>query len=241
MSTSIQRSSARFCTRSPGIVSRHSFSFGEHYDPDNIAYGPLLVSNEDLVEVGAGYDNHPHRDAEILTWVLTGSLVHEDSYGNVGVVYPGLAQRMSAGSGIVHAERNDGFRLRPDQLLEPVHFVQMWLRPDVAGTVPGYAAREIDLRDADLDWVPVASGGHHDAAISLGTEAATLWVSRLGPRQERLLPDAARVHVQVVRGDVDLEGGGTLEPGDTARIVGAGGQRLTAVETAPELLVWTFG
>lgn len=240
MSTSIQRSSARFVTRAAGIVSRHSFSFGDHYDPANVGYGPLLVSNEDLVDVGAGYGDHPHRDAEIFTWVLAGSLVHEDSYGNVGVVHPGLAQRMSAGSGIVHAERNDGFRLRPDHIPEPVHFIQMWLRPDVAGTVPGYASREIDLRDTEIGWVPVASGGHPDAAISLGTEGATLWVSRLGPGQPRLLPDGARVHVQVVRGGVELEGGGPLDSGDTARILGAGGQRVTAAEAA-ELLVWTFG
>jgi len=237
--TSIHHSSSRFSTRSEGIVSRHSFSFGAHYDPDNVAYGPLLVSNEDVVEVGAGYGTHPHRDAEILTWVLAGTLVHEDSAGNLGAVHPGLAQRMSAGSGIRHAEWNDPYRIEPGRHAEPVHFVQMWLRPDVSGTVPGYASREIDLRDAALDWVPVASGSHPDAAISLGTQAATLWLSRLAPAQARLLPDAERLHLQVARGAVDLEGAGRLDAGDSARILDAGGQRVTGIAAA-ELLVWTL-
>lgn len=236
---STRPSSSRFVTRTPGIVSRHSFSFGEHYDPDDVGYGPLLVSNEDTVEFGAGYDTHPHRDAEIVTWVLSGSLVHEDSYGNSGLVYPGLAARMSAGSGIVHAERNDAFRVDPHRAPEPVHFVQMWLRPDLPDATPGYAQRELDLRDLDRGWVPVASGGAGEAAISLGTRSATLLVTRFGPGASRVLPDAPRLYVHLARGDVELEGAGRLAAGDTARITGGGGQRVTG-HTAAELLVWAL-
>ena len=85
-------------TRADWATTRHSFSFGEHYDPDNVAFGPVLVNNDDYVRSGAGYADHPHADAEIVTWVLSGSLVHADSTGHRGIVYPGLAQRMSAGS-----------------------------------------------------------------------------------------------------------------------------------------------
>ncbi|MFP5282137.1 MAG: pirin family protein [Actinomycetes bacterium] len=239
-SVEVRRSGSRFVTVAPGLLSRHSFSFGAHYQPDNVAYGPLLVSNEDLLDVGSGYDTHPHRDAEILTWVLAGSLRHQDSHGNTGLVYPGLAQRLSAGSGIRHSERNDGFTLDPGRVAEPVHFIQMWLRPDVAGTTPGYASRELDSRDLAAAWVPVASGGDRDAAISLGTAAASLYVTRLSRDDRRTLPDAPRLHLQVGRGAVDLEGSGTVEAGDTVRIRGGGGQRLRAL-TAAEVLVWTFG
>ena len=94
----------------------------------------------DLVRVGAGYPDHPHRDAEIITWVLSGSLVHEDSRGNSGLIYPGLVQRMSAGSGIVHAERNDAYRIDPTLPAEPVHFIQMWIRPDEPGVASELSA-----------------------------------------------------------------------------------------------------
>ena len=119
----------RAVTTTPWLTSRHSFSFGDHYDPDNTHHGLLLVNNDDIVAPGTGFDTHPHRDMEIVTWVLQGELAHHDSIGNRGVIYPGLAQRMSAGSGILHSEKNDS-------PTEPVHFVQMWVVPDEAGIAP---------------------------------------------------------------------------------------------------------
>ena len=106
----VRRTDDRFKTRIDWLDSKHSFSFGHHRDPDNTHHGLLLVSNDDVVLPGAGFDTHPHRDMEIVTWVLKGSLVHQDSEGNTGVLYPGLAQRMSAGTGILHSERNDSWR-----------------------------------------------------------------------------------------------------------------------------------
>ena len=103
----IRRATQRATTRTPWLDSKHSFSFAEHYDPANTHHGLLLVNNDDVVAPGTGFDTHPHRDMEIVTWVLEGSLVHQDSTGNNGVIYPGLAQRMSAGRGILHSERND--------------------------------------------------------------------------------------------------------------------------------------
>ncbi len=129
----IRRAADRAVTRTSWLQSRHSFSFADHYDPDNTHHGLLLVNNDDLVQPAAGFDTHPHRDMEIVTWVLQGALAHQDSTGNRGVIYPGLAQRMSAGSGILHSEKNES-------VTEPVHFVQMWVIPDEAGHLAGLPA-----------------------------------------------------------------------------------------------------
>src|SRR3954453_10292340 len=124
----VRRAGERFATRLDWLDSKHSFSFGRHYDAGNTHHGVLLVNNDDVVSPGTGFETHPHRDMEIVTWVLAGSLVHQDSTGHAGVIYPGLAQRMSAGRGILHSEKNDA--LVPLQggsaSEEPVHFVQMW-------------------------------------------------------------------------------------------------------------------
>jgi len=135
----IRRADDRFKTKIGWLDSKHSFSFSRHWDPGNTHHGLLLVNNDDIVLPGTGFETHPHRDMEIVTWVLQGSLVHQDSTGHSGVIYPGLAQRMSAGTGILHSEKNDSWTLaggpRHD---EPVHFVQMWVVPDEAGITPGY-------------------------------------------------------------------------------------------------------
>src|SRR3546814_4147314 len=106
-----------------------------------------------------GFGTHPHRDMEIVTWVLQGSLVHQDSEGNKGVIYPGLAQRMSAGTGILHSEKNDAWRVQGGASHDdPVRFIQMWVPPDENGIEPGYEQREIDDADLSGKLVPVASG-----------------------------------------------------------------------------------
>src|ERR1700757_4183938 len=133
----VRRAADRLATKMSWLDSKHSFSFGQHYDPDDTHHGLLLVNNDDIVQPGTGFETHPHRDMEIVTWVLRGSLVHQDSTGNAGVVYPGLAQRMLAGTGILHSEKND-------PRAEPVHFVQMWVVPDEPGISPGYQQLEID-------------------------------------------------------------------------------------------------
>src|SRR3954452_8142530 len=125
-STTVKRAGERFATRLGWLDSKHSFSFGHHYDPANTGFGLLLVSNDDVVAPGMGFETHPHRDMEIVTWVLDGGLVHQDSIGHNGVIYPGLAQRMSAGTGILHSEKNDSWRLQGgDAHRDPVHFIQM--------------------------------------------------------------------------------------------------------------------
>ncbi len=236
----IRRADDRFISRLGWLDSKHSFSFSHHYDPANTHHGVLMVSNDDVVAPGTGFDTHPHRDMEIVTWVLEGSLVHEDSTGNSGVIYPGLAQRMSAGRGILHSEKNDSWRLAGDVHRDPVHFVQMWVVPDEANIEPGYEQREIDDELLSGGLVTVASGmPKHDGetAIRIRNKYAALYAARLQPGQTVELPDAPFVHLFVPRGAVDLEGAGALDTGDAVRFTGTGGHTLTASKPA-EILVW---
>ncbi len=222
------------------LDSKHSFSFGPHHDPDNTHHGLLLVNNDDIVAAGTGFDTHPHRDMEIVTWVMQGSLVHQDSTGHNGLIYPGLAQRMSAGRGILHSEKNDSWRLEGDAHSDPVHFVQMWVVPDESGIVPGYEQLEIDHELMSGALVPVASGmpQHDDAsAIRIRNKYAALHVARLTEGQSVQLPESPFLHLFVGRGAVTLEGTGPLAAGDAARLTASGGQRVTASEAA-EILVW---
>ncbi|MFP5326210.1 MAG: pirin family protein [Acidimicrobiia bacterium] len=237
----IRRAQDRFATRIGWLDSKHSFSFSTHWDPENTHRGLLLVNNDDVVSAGSGFETHPHRDMEIVTWVLRGSLVHQDSTGHAGVIYPGLAQRMSAGTGILHSEKNDSWRMHGGPVhSEPVHFVQMWVAPDERGVTPGYQQTEIDDATLAGRLVPVASGmDKHagDAAIAIRQRHAALYASRLQPGQSVSLPEAPYLHLFVAAGVVDLEGAGTLATGDAVRFTGTGGQRVEAIEAA-EILLW---
>ena len=236
----VRRSVERPKTAIDWLDSKHSFSFGEHYDSDNTHHGLLLVNNDDIVSAGAGFETHPHRDMEIVTWVLQGSLVHQDSTGHSGLIYPGLAQRMSAGRGILHSEKNDSWRLQGEPHADPVHFVQMWVLPDENGITPGYEQLEIDGELLSGGLVPVASGmAKHEgqSAIRIRNRYAALYAARLQPGQSVQLPDAPFLHLFVARGAVVLEGAGALATGDAVRFTDIGGQRVTATEPA-EVLVW---
>lgn len=238
----VQRAEDRFRTRTDWLDSRHSFAFGRHYDPDNTSFGLLLVSNDDVVDPGAGFDTHPHRDTEIVTWVLRGALVHQDSEGHSGVIYPGLAQRMSAGRGILHSEKNDSWRLTGEpEHHDPVRFVQMWVAPDEAGADPGYEQLEIEDELLRGGLVPVASGRsgrHAEAAIRIRQKDATLHAARLAPGAAVALPTAPFVHLYVPQGTATLEGAGELREGDAARIEDAQGHRVTAGPQGAEILAW---
>ncbi|MBJ7466850.1 MAG: pirin family protein, partial [Mycolicibacterium sp.] len=215
--------------------------FGGHYEPDNTHHGLLLVNNDDRVAPAAGFDTHPHRDMEIVTWVMQGSLVHQDSTGNNGVIYPGLAQRMSAGRGILHSEKNDSWTLTGREThSEPVHFVQMWVVPDESGRDPGYQQLEIDDELLSGRLVTIASGmpEHRDqSAITIGNKYAALHGARLQAGESVHLPQAPYLHLFVPRGAVSLEGAGELLEGDAARLTATGGQRVTATEPS-EILLW---
>jgi redox-sensitive bicupin YhaK (pirin superfamily) len=236
----VRRAGERFATEAGWLDSRHSFSFGHHHDAANTHHGLLLVNNDDVVLAGTGFETHPHRDMEIVTWVLEGSLVHQDSTGHAGVIYPGLAQRMSAGTGILHSEKNDSWRLAGERHDRPVHFVQMWVVPDTAGITPGYEQLEIDGDLLGGGLVVVASGMERHAdrsAIRIANRYAALHAARLAPGASVEVPDAPYAHLFVARGQVDLEGTGALEAGDAVRFTAGAGHRLVAREPA-EVLVW---
>jgi redox-sensitive bicupin YhaK (pirin superfamily) len=239
-SIDVRPANERRKTALPWLDSKHSFSFGTHYDAANTHHGLLLVNNDDVVAPGTGFETHPHRDMEIVTWVLRGQLVHQDSEGNKGVIYPGLAQRMSAGTGILHSEKNDARRITGEQPEDPVHFVQMWVVPDEQGITPGYEQMEIADELLRGRLAPVASGmpQHADAAaIRIRNKYAALHAARLQPGDHVELPAAPYLHLFVPRGAVNLEGAGRLGAGDAVRITAVGGQRVTALEDA-EVLVW---
>jgi redox-sensitive bicupin YhaK (pirin superfamily) len=225
----IRPADSRFHTRLGWLDSYHSFSFGHHYDPSNVGHGLLIVSNDDTVAPGGGFGAHSHRDMEIVTWVLDGQLAHRDSAGNEGVIGPGLAQRMSAGSGIQHSEMNHSSEA-------PVHFVQMWVLPDTQDIPPGYEQRDVNDRLAGGDLVAVASGRGHDGAVHIHQKDAVMWVARLTAGRSVAAPDAPFVHVFVARGESELDGR-PLVAGDAARLTDAGAVDLTAVSDS-EVIIW---
>jgi len=231
----VRRSSSRHETRIDWLHGRHSFDTGIDPLGHDTHHGLLLVNNHDTIAPQTGFDTHPHRNMEIVTWVLDGSLVHHDSEGHRGLVYPDLAQRMTAGAGIWHSERNDQAGTS-----EPVELVQMWIVPDEAEVTPGYEQLELSRHDLEGKLAVLASGmpkHRHDTAIRLQNRYAALHVARLQPGRSVVTPDAPFVHLYLPRGRVDLEGAGILGVGDTARLTDAGELRITAAVPS-EVLIW---
>jgi quercetin 2,3-dioxygenase len=212
----------RFVTRAEGRTTWHSFSFGAHYDPGNVGFARLVAHNDERLPPGTGYDDHPHVDLEIVTWVLTGALRHTSTVGS-GVIGPGQVQRLSAGSGVVHSEVADG--------PEETRFIQAWVRPDELGLEPDYLSSDITIGEG---WTTVAGGD----GVPLSSAGTTLQVADLPAGQRLDLPDAPMLHVFVGRGEV-MVGERLLEPTDAARLRDEPGRPVTA-ETDSHLVVWAF-
>ena len=227
----VKRASERFHTNASWLDSHHSFSFGGHYDPNNTHHGLLLVSNDDIVRAGTGFQTHPHRDMEIITWVLSGELEHKDSEGNKGIIYRRLAQRMSAGRRIWHSEMNAS--------KNDVHFIQMWVPPDTERIMPSYEQLDINSSLAQGGLVPIASGRGHHAAISIRQKDAVLWGGHLKAGETVRLPESRFAHVYVAKGAATLEGAGVLREGDAVRVTGSASQKLMAhAASGAEVLIW---
>ncbi|MGH3344087.1 MAG: pirin family protein [Carbonactinosporaceae bacterium] len=222
---------ARFATDDDEASTRHSFSFGSHYDPDNTHFGLLVAHNDHVVAPGSGFAPHDHRDVEIVTWVLAGVLAHEDSAGHCSVTRPGVIQRMSAGRGVRHAERNAGD--------VPVHFVQMWIRPAEPGVRPGYEQLDVADRLAAGGLVTLASGTRCPGAVAINHEGAVLRAARLAAGDEIAVPPAPYVHLFVAAGTVEVAGAGRLARADAVRIRATAARYVTAVTDA-EVLVWAM-
>lgn len=231
----VQRSHERLHTAMDWLDSWHSFSFGSNYDPRHLHHGLLVVNNDDRVRPGKGFGTHSHADMEIVTWVLSGRLRHRDSEGNDGVLYPGLAQRMSAGRGISHSEFNDS-------TTDEVHFIQMWVVPDTKGVDPSYEQRDVNAALDRGGLQPIASGRGHEGAVRIHQQGAVLWGARLKEGEAVNLPLDRHIHVFVARGAGTLEAPGAevahrLATADAARLTSAGAARFGAVGET-ELLVW---
>ena len=222
----VRRAADRFTTATEGVVARHSFSFGAHYDPANVAFGALLAHNDETLAPGHGYDTHPHAGVDIVTWVVTGAVRHQDTVAGGAVLGPGTVQRLSAGRGVrhaEHAEHRDG----------PTRFVQMWLRADDPDAEPSCERASAGSHEG---LVPLASGVPGiRAPLRLGTAGAVLHRALLGDGEAVLLPEAPRLHVYVARGAAELAGAGRLEEGDAARVTDES-PLLTGFTT--EVLVW---
>lgn len=231
MTVLVQQPAERFATNIGWLDSKHSFNFGEHHSPDHRGHGLLLVNNDDWVAPASGFGTHGHRDMEIVTWVISGMLEHRDSEGNHGVLYPGLAQRMSAGTGIRHSEMNPS----PDT---PVHFVQMWVPPDTPGIKPGYEQLDVNESLGKGGLVPIASGKGHADSITIHQRDAVLWGARLAPGETVPIPEDRHVHVFVAAGSATLSGGESLAEGAAARLTDAGSLRLSAGDDGAEVLIW---
>jgi hypothetical protein len=231
-SIDVRRAADRFHTDLGWLDSWHSFSFGPHFDPDNTHHGLLLVSNDDTVAPGGGFSPHAHRDMEIVTWVLDGRLEHGDTLGNHDVIYPGLAQRMSAGRGIRHSEMNAS-------ITEPVHFVQMWVQPDRTGIDAGYQQIDVTEQLEAGEWFPIASGQGHEGAVRIHQRGAVLWGGRLARGRRIDAPDALHTHLFVAEGTATYDGV-ALATGDAVRTTAAGSRPISVGDGGAELLVWAL-
>jgi hypothetical protein len=234
----IRPAADRFHTDIGWLDSWHSFSFGEHRDPAHMGYGVLRVINDDRVAAGAGFGTHPHRDMEIISYVVEGALGHRDSMGNGSIIVPGDLQRMSAGTGVTHSEHNP----RPTQ---PVHFLQIWLLPKTRGIQPGYAQQHFDAASKRDCLRLVASDTPSDGAVAIHSDV-DLYASLLaaGKAVQLTLRRGGRGWVQLVRGSVTVDDGSgqpvTLRAGDGVAIAAAG-LVLQGVAVDSEVLVFDLG
>ncbi|HVU04114.1 MAG TPA: pirin family protein [Polyangiaceae bacterium] len=212
------------------LDSRHSFSFGDYYDPSHMGFRKLRVINDDRVMGGGGFGTHGHRDMEIVTYVLSGALQHEDSMGNGTVMRPGDVQRMSAGTGVMHSEFNAS-------KTEQVHFLQIWILPDRTGTKPSYEQKTFPEAEKQGKLRLVASGDGASGSVSLGTDAR-LYASVLSPGERVTYepPKGRHTWIQVARGRVKA-GETELAEGDGASTSDGAPIPLETVEAA-ELVVF---
>ena len=212
------------------LDSHHTFSFADYYDPNNMGFRALRVINEDRVQPGRGFGTHPHRDMEIISYVLEGGLAHKDSMGTGSVIQPGEVQRMSAGTGVTHSEMNASRE-------QSVHFLQIWLVPERRGITPSYEQKAYAQAEKDGKLRIVASPDGRDGSVVIHTDAA-LYAGLFdqGQSAELAIPKGRHAWVQVARGKVRVNGK-DLGPGDGAALSDESALAIEGVEKA-EVLVF---
>jgi len=207
----LRRSEDRGSSKIDWLDSRHTFSFGDYYDPANESFGPLRVINEDWIKGGAGFPPHPHRDMEIVTYILEGAIAHQDSSGGGGTIRPGEIQRMSAGTGITHSEFNPNAS-------ETCHLLQIWIMPSKTGIDPGYEQKTIDAKAVSNHFGRIASPDPVANEVRL-VQDAEIWAAKLDAGVEAIHPLAQgrKAWLQVAKGEISLDGQ-TLKAGDAAAV-----------------------
>ena len=226
----VRKAAERGSTRIDWLDSRHTFSFGDYYDPTHMGFRALRVMNDDWVAAGGGFGAHPHRDMEIVTYVLEGALEHRDSLGTEGVIRPGELQRMTAGTGIVHSEFNAS-------QTEPVHLYQIWLLPERRGLTPGYEQKTFPAAERTGRLRVVASPDGRDGSLTIRQDA-TISLANLeaGQAVSTALAPGRSAWVQALRGAVTVNGT-PLAEGDGAAV--SGETELTIAGTGPaEVMVF---
>jgi hypothetical protein len=212
------------------LKSYHSFSFAGYYDPAHMGWGNLRVINEDRVAPGMGFGKHGHRDMEIVSYVLSGELAHQDSMGNVKGIPPGDVQRMSAGSGVMHSEFNHAQG-------QTTHFLQIWIEPNVTGIAPSYEQKTIPAEEKRGTLRLVASPDGAQGSVAIHADAA-LYAGLFDGNEsaELALNPARKGYVHLVRGGLEVNGQG-LSAGDAVLLEGE--SRITLARGADaEVLVF---
>lgn len=208
---SIHKSISRGAANHGWLQSNHSFSFGHYYNPEQMGFGPLLVINEDRVDPSKGFGTHGHEDMEIISYVIKGALEHKDSMGNGSVIQYGDVQRMSAGTGVRHSEFNHSDS-------ERVHFLQIWIEPNVKGIPPSYEEKHFDQASKSGQLRLIASPDRRDGSVLIYQDAY-LYASILsaGDALEHRIADGRTAYVHVIKGQIDVCGN-TLKTGDALKI-----------------------
>jgi quercetin 2,3-dioxygenase len=225
----VRKSNERGHANHGWLNSFHSFSFADYYDARHMGYGPLRVINEDRVKAGMGFGTHGHRDMEIISYVLEGALEHKDSMGNGSVLRPGAVQRMSAGTGVMHSEYNPS----PN---EPVHFLQIWIQPDVSGIAPSYEEKFFDAGTKRGALKLIASSDGREGSVRIHQDASIY--ATLLDGEDRVTHELAvgrLAYIHVVRGKVTA-GGQQLEGGDALKLSAATTLVLEGAKDAEVLL-----
>lgn len=202
----------RYSTKQGWLQANFSFSFANYYDPDNMSFGPLRVFNDDYIDAQNGFNTHPHRDMEIVTFILKGQLQHKDSTGGEEVLKPGQVQRMSAGTGVLHSEINNSD--------EETNSLQIWFTPESKGIAPSYEQRDYDDEASRNALLPVVSGRFSQEGLTTIHQDLTIYLSRpdAGTRLEFVQEPGRRIYVFVIEGEVVLNGEARLKRRDAARI-----------------------
>jgi redox-sensitive bicupin YhaK (pirin superfamily) len=212
------------------LESYHTFSFADYYNPDAMGFRALRVINEDRVAAGGGFPTHSHRDMEIISYVLGGSLAHKDSMGTGSVIKPGDVQKMSAGTGVSHSEMNAS-------KTEGVHFLQIWIIPDRTGHKPGYEQKAFSIAERQGTLRLVASPDGRDGSISIHQDATiSAGLFAAGESATHTVADKRYAWLQVAKGSIDV-GGETLSAGDALAAVGPGALEIKGTSDA-EILVF---